>query len=35
MYIFGEIDERIREKGVRLKEIKVWESDKASAAYER
>ena len=35
MYIFGEIEECIREKGVRLKEIKVWESDKASAAYER
>ena len=35
MYIFAEIEERIRGKEHSLKVIKVWESDKAFAAYER
>ncbi|MBA4391442.1 MAG: 6-carboxytetrahydropterin synthase QueD [Syntrophus sp. (in: bacteria)] len=35
MYIYGEIEKRITGKGVLLKEVRVWESDKAWAAYER
>lgn len=35
MYIYGEIEKRIHEKEVLLKEVRVWESDKAWAAYER
>lgn len=35
MYIYGEMEKRIKEKEVLLKEVRVWESDKAWAAYER
>ena len=35
LYIFGEMEKQIKEKEAVLKEIRVWESDKAYAAYER
>ena len=35
MHIFGEVEKRMEGKEAILKEIRVWESDKAYAAYER
>ena len=35
MYIFGEMEKQMKGKEAVLKEIRVWESDKAYAAYER
>ena len=35
MYIFGEVEKQMKGKDAFLKEIRVWESDKAYAAYER
>jgi 6-pyruvoyltetrahydropterin/6-carboxytetrahydropterin synthase len=35
MYIFGEVEKQMKGKEAILKEIRVWESDKAYAAYER
>lgn len=35
LYIFGEMEKQIKEEAVFLKEIRVWESDKAYAAYGR
>ncbi len=35
LYIFGEMEKRMKGTEVFLKEIRVWESDKAYAAYER
>ena len=35
MYIYEAFKERITAKHVLLKEVRVWESDKAWAAYER
>jgi len=34
MFIFNEIKATIKEKNISLKAIKVWESEKACAAYE-
>ena len=35
IYIFGEVEKQMKGKEAVLKEIRVWESDKAYAAYER
>jgi 6-pyruvoyltetrahydropterin/6-carboxytetrahydropterin synthase len=35
IYIFGEVEKQMKEKEAIIKEIRVWESDKAYAAYER
>jgi len=35
VYIFEEIEKRLTEKGVSLKGVRVWESEKAYASYER
>jgi 6-pyruvoyltetrahydropterin/6-carboxytetrahydropterin synthase len=35
MYIFGEVEKQMKGKEAILQEIRVWESDKAYAAYER
>ncbi len=35
LYIFEHIEELIKKTGVSLKKVRVWESDKAYAAYER
>lgn len=35
LYIFEEVEKQIKEKGASLKEIRVWESEKAYAAYGR
>ncbi|HVN95440.1 MAG TPA: 6-carboxytetrahydropterin synthase [Syntrophorhabdaceae bacterium] len=35
MYIHGQMEKKIKTTGVSLKEVRVWESDKAYAAYER
>ncbi len=34
-YIFDEVEKQIKQKGAFLKEIRVWESEKAYAAYGR
>lgn len=35
VYIYGEIEKQIEGKQISLKEVRVWESDKAYAAYGR
>jgi 6-pyruvoyltetrahydropterin/6-carboxytetrahydropterin synthase len=35
IYIFGEVEKQMKGGEAILKEIRVWESDKAYAAYER
>ncbi len=35
LYIFEEVEKQIKQKGAFLKEIRVWESEKAYAAYGR
>lgn len=35
LYIFEEVEKQIKVKGASLKEIRVWESEKAYAAYGR
>jgi 6-pyruvoyltetrahydropterin/6-carboxytetrahydropterin synthase len=35
LYIFGEMEKKMQGTEVFLKKIRVWESDKAYAAYER
>jgi 6-pyruvoyltetrahydropterin/6-carboxytetrahydropterin synthase len=35
LYIFGEVEKQMKGKAAVLKEIRVWESDKAYAAYGR
>ena len=35
IYIFGEVEKQMKEKEAIIKEIRVWESDRAYAAYER
>jgi 6-pyruvoyltetrahydropterin/6-carboxytetrahydropterin synthase len=35
LYIFEEVEKQIKAKGVSLKEIRVWESEKAYASYAR
>jgi 6-pyruvoyltetrahydropterin/6-carboxytetrahydropterin synthase len=35
LYIFGEVEKQIKGRAAVLKEIRVWESDKAYAAYGR
>jgi 6-pyruvoyltetrahydropterin/6-carboxytetrahydropterin synthase len=35
LYIFGEVEKQMKGKTAILKEIRVWESDKAYAAYGR
>jgi 6-pyruvoyltetrahydropterin/6-carboxytetrahydropterin synthase len=34
-YIYGEMENKMKGREVFLKEIRVWESDRACAAYER
>ena len=33
MYIFQELKDLVKEEGVSLTEVKVWESEKACATY--
>jgi 6-pyruvoyltetrahydropterin/6-carboxytetrahydropterin synthase len=33
MFLFGKLKEMVKESVVSVKEVKVWESDKAGAAY--
>jgi 6-pyruvoyltetrahydropterin/6-carboxytetrahydropterin synthase len=33
MYVFGEMKKRIKESGVSLRDVKVWESENACATY--
>ncbi len=35
MYIFSEMESRIGNNSVSMKEVRVWESDRACASYER
>ena len=35
MYIFGEVEKQMKGEEAILKKIRVWESDRAYAAYER
>ena len=35
LYIYEEVEKQIKVKGVSLKEIRVWESEKAYASYAR
>ena len=35
MYVYGEMEKKLAQDGVLLKEIRVWESEKAFAAYGR
>ena len=35
MYIFGEIERRLSGQNASIKEIRVWESERAFASYER
>jgi len=35
MYVFGEIEQRMAEQHISVREVKVWESERAFASYER
>jgi len=35
MYVFSEMDKRVSNEHVSMKNVRVWESDRAFAAYER
>ncbi len=35
MYVFQEMEKRIKEPGISVKSIRIWESEKAYASYEK